>query len=225
MKNSFRIVAVVIFLAGVVLLSIASAKHERAQKLQSFVATYVTTLETQDARNGQSELAVRAVTGDGRWREVRWRNEGKVVQLADKENVYEVEGGEVGLQYVGPNSDEIFSNERLSRATRTEMVAGIKAYVFRNENPDGYIEYYFAPEMGSHHIKAVIYKAASHYKYIREAVAVQFRPVSDEEVAVPKLPVKFDNIDKEIDAMKKSGTVDTDFEETVQKAKNRAKAQ
>jgi hypothetical protein len=223
-KRYFQIIAVVIFLAGAVLLSIAYAKHPAPRKLQPFVATYITTLETQDAQNGQSALAVRAVTGDGRWRETRWREAGKVVEMADANGVYSLDDGQ-GLQYTGPNSQDEISPDRFAQATRTEMVAGLKAYIFRTDNPDGYIEYYYVPEMGSHHIKAVIYNASTHYKYVREAIAIQFRSVSDDEVAVPKLPVKFDDIEKHMEAMRQSGALNPDFEAAVQTAKARMQTQ
>lgn len=221
MKTYIRIFAVVVFVSGAAVFAITHAKHSGSQKLQPFVATYVTTLETQDSRNGRSELAVRLATGDGRWREVQWSDRGRSVQLADDNGVYEAERDGRALQYVGPSSDDVVDASDLAKVTRTETVAGITAYVFRTDNPDGYIEYYFAPQMGRHHIKAVIFKGP-HYKYTREAVSVQFRPVSDEEVAVPNLPIKFDNVDKQVDAMKKSGALSPVFEQAVQSAKQRA---
>lgn len=221
LKNYFRIIAVVVFVIGTVLLITAYTKQPI--RPGSFVVSYVTTIESQDAQNGMRALSIITVSADGRWRDVEWGAARKLVQVADKNDVYRVDFEGQVLQYAGPNDASSLPSPFWREATRTEMIAGIKAYVFRTETPDGYAESAYAPEMGRHTLRWSVSKEEAHLRQTTEAVSVQFRPVDDVEVAVPHLPIKFDEVEADMEAMRKGGALSPDFESAVQSAKARLK--
>lgn len=221
LKNYLRNIAIGVFVIGTVLLIMAYAK--RPVRPGSFVVTYVTTLESPDAaENGMRAVSVFTVSADGRWQQLEWGTARKLVQVADRNDVYRVDLDRQVLQYVGPNDNTLLPSSFWRDATRTEMIAGIKAYVYRTETPDGdIIETTSAPEMGHHKLKSIIYKRP--YRQTCEAVSVQFRPVSDAEVAIPQLPIKFDEVEADIERMRQFGGLSPDFESAVQAAKARLK--
>lgn len=220
LKNYLRNIAIVVFVIGTVLLIMAYAK--RPVRPGSFVVTYVTTLESPNtAENGMRAVSVVTVSTDGRWQQLEWGTARKLVQVADQKDVYRVDLDRQVLQYVGPNETRVLPSPIWADATRTEMIAGIKSYVYRTEIPDGYFETGYAPEMGRHKLKWIIDKQP--YRQTCQAVSVQFRPVSDAEVAIPQLPIKFDEVEAEIEGMRKSGGLSPDFESAVQAAKARLK--
>jgi len=60
--------------------------------------------------------------------------------------------------------------------------------VLRGEGSGDWIEKYYAPETGGTALKTVMNTNNGGYR-ITEAINVQFRDVSDDEVALPNLPI------------------------------------
>lgn len=93
---------------------------------------------------------------------------------------------------------------------REEFVAGLKTYVHRAVHADGsgaWIENFYAPETGLTALKTVMHHGDG-AEYVIEAINVQFRDVSDEEVALPNLPIRFDSAEQMVKDSRLNGNAE-----------------
>ncbi|MEP6637376.1 MAG: hypothetical protein ABJB97_11680 [Acidobacteriota bacterium] len=104
------------------------------------------------------------------------------------------------LEYIESTGEAHAQGERNARSAswatsspdfvREETILGMKAYVIHQKTSMGFVEAAYSPILGS----APLFDRwlEGDIEETREAVSIQFRPVSDDEVAVPNLPVRFD---------------------------------
>jgi hypothetical protein len=222
--NLMKKLAIMVFVCGAAVLGLAHAQKGLGKKApEGFVMTYITRRVTQDANNGRNELAVRMVGANGRWKETRWRDTGKTETVSDGTSVYKYSEKKATLDYAGPEGKGEPPREIPKYASSTGMMLGVKVYTVRNEQGDGsYIENTYSLETGVHCLKMVVYIARSGETTTVEAVSLQFRPVKDEELALPNLPGSFTNAERELEEMRNSGN-DVDYlEEGIKAAKAEA---
>lgn len=216
--------AIMVFVCGAAVLGLAYAQKGLGKKAsEGFVITYITRRSTQDANNGRNELAVRMVGTNGRWKETRWRNSGKTETASDGTNVYTHSEKKATLDYAVPEGKSEPPREIPEYASSTGTMLGVKVYSVRNQQDDGsYIESTYSLETGSHCLKTVVYMVASGETVAVEAVALQFRPIKDEELTLPNFPISFANAERELEQMRNSSN-DVDYlEEGIKAAKAEA---
>ncbi|MGH8647792.1 MAG: hypothetical protein ACREUP_00590, partial [Burkholderiales bacterium] len=71
-------------------------------------------------------------------------------------------------------------------------VAGLKAFIFRSDNGEEWVENYYSPLIGYFTLKRVKLNKESKVKTIEEAVSVQFRNLASNEYLPPNVPIRFD---------------------------------
>ena len=220
--------AVVVFVFGAAVLSLAYAQKGLGNKApEGFVITYVTRRATDNANNGRNELAVRMVGTNGRWKETSWRDTGKTETVSDGTHVYSHSEKKSTLDYVGSLGLGEGKGEPVSEipgnASNTGMMLGVKVYSIRNEQSNGsYIETTYSLETGAQALRIVVYFPGAGEVFTREAVALQFRPIKDEELAMPDFPINFSKAERELEEMRNSGNEVDYLEEGIKAAKAEA---
>lgn len=205
-----RIVAIGVFVIGVALLtgSVVRSGKATATKPKSFVVQY---LAYHPDKNGSLEVdqfMVRAVSQTGEWKETRYSTSGKIQTWgADSRGVFTV--GEDSRQFFGEFAPEIArgamrSEEELKNSPQlvgTEEIAGLNTYILRI-NGTG-VEGNFSPKTGMTVLKEMARDPETKaILYLQEAVSVEFRDLSADEITLPELPVKFDLVNHRIEAMR-----------------------
>lgn len=216
--------AITVFVCGAAVLGLAYAQKGLGKKApEGFVMTYITRRATKDANNGRNELAVRMVGTNGRWKETAWRETGKTETVSDGTSVYTHSEKKATLDYAAPEGKGEPLREISPYASSTGMMLGVKVYSVRSQQDDGsYIEGTYSLETGPHSLKVVMYMAASGNTVTTEAVSLQFRPIKDEELALPDFPISFANAERELEELRNSGNEADYLEEGIKAAKAEA---
>ena len=165
---------------------------------------------------------------NGRWKETIWRDTGKTETISDGTHVYSHAEKKAtldyeGTYYVGAGGKGEPLREIPDYASSTGMMLGVKVYSTRNQQSDGsYIENTYSLETGNQVLKMVVYFAPSGETVTREAVALQVRPIKDEELTLPDFPVSFTKVERELEEMRNSGNEVGYLEEGIKAAKTEA---
>jgi hypothetical protein len=212
-----RTLALATFLCGCVLLGISLIKVNKAKAVESeptTVRSFVMQSLVSQSENGASltpiGFYIRAVSSTGEWKETRYSFDGKVSALVGaKDGLYVI--NENSKQLYGESNPELFrsamrSEEKLQRSPQfigTDEVAGIKTYVLRHKMGD---EGHYSPLTGATPLK-LVFRASLEGPPVRviEALSVEFRPVSEEEVSAGDLPVELDVIRERVESLKRAG--------------------
>ena len=198
-----KIVAVVVFAFGA--WSFVSAQLRGSKETsRSFVVTYL----ISRSENGQvpivTGLAVKAVSAEGEWKQTKVRradgqpNQEVSIRFLDKTAPFKLEAGK--LEYVGGTSEAELERDRIARnpdwITRSPLfqkegsMLGLKVYLTHQDLNDGWIEQAFSPLMRS---TPLVYREhLGNVETEEEAISVQFRDVSPEEIKPPDLPISFE---------------------------------
>ena len=228
-----KIVAVVVFAVGSSLfINAAITNQTRPQK--SFVITYkVSRLETNSTPVVE-EIRVQTVKATGEYKlTTYYLASGKMRDyVATQDSVYEIKSD--SLQYFGkalpPELRKNFQSMAFLKShpnfSRVESVCGLTTYVLHTQDGDEWIEGYSATETGNIPLKTVLYHGNGSYTAI-EAISVQFRDVSDDEVGLPDLPVRFDEAENRVNEYINGGAVGASdkLREQVDKQKQKGNRQ
>lgn len=218
-------IIVLICVAGV--FGVAQAQNRGKAAPKGFVITYLTRRAT-DANRVGNELAVRMVSANGRWKETRWRDTGKTETVSDGTHVYLYSDKKATLEYegsygLGAEGKAEPLSEIPNNASSTGVMLGVKAYSVRNQQPDGsYIETTYSLETGAEALRTVVYFPGRGKVFVREAVSLHFRPIKDEELAMPDRPISFAKAERELEEMRNSGNEVGYLEEAIKAAKAEA---
>lgn len=134
--------------------------------------------------------------------------------FATQEAIYEVKPD--SLQYSGPALPQFMSTQLRSaeflRSSASfkgeEKICGLTAYVRRTQEAQGWIEIHNAPETGAIPLKTAVCSKDGSCDII-EAISVQFRDISDDEVKLPSLPVRYDQAERKAQTYRQVGAVGT----------------
>lgn len=205
-----RIVAVIICLVGVALLtgSVVRSGKARATKPKSFVVQYLAYHPDKNGSLEVHEFLARAVSQTGEWKETRYSTYGKAQTWgADSRGVFTV--GEDSRQFYGQFEPEIArvamrSEEELKNSPQlagTEEIAGLNTYILRIDGTG--VEANYSPKTGMTVLKELARDPKTNaILYLQEAVSVEFRDLSADEIQLPELPVRFDLINHRIETMR-----------------------
>ena len=208
-----KIVAVLVFAVGLVLF-IQSGIATQAKASKSFVVTYKVSNIEADAKPVVEEIRVKSVKATGEYKQTfYYLQSGRTAEyVATQDSVYEVKTD--SLQYFGKALSPELNNNFRSPAflknhpnfSREEKICDLTTYVLHTQDGDAWIESYSAIETGNTPLETVLYHGNGGYTVI-EAVSVQFRDVSDDEVRLPDLPVKFNKAEQKVDEYRNGGAV------------------
>lgn len=217
-----RIIASITFVCGLVLFttSIVSSRKAASQpspQSQSFVIDYLVYQAEEGGTLKLTSYQERVVSATGEWKETRRSIEGKVTTLAGtSEGLFIVNEKEQSKQLYGPSSAQGATGQTGSAdmlknhplLVRTEELAGRKAYILKP--PGGRMEMGYAPETGQTLLKEVIFSSpeSDSIIFIKEAVKIEFREVSEDELKTPDLPIRFDLANEKLKALRESGRQD-----------------
>lgn len=221
-----KIIAGLVFLGGLGLFvaaswQVMSAREVQTAKPQGFVVQYLSSRSTTNDKPIAYEYSVRMVTADGDWKETRYALD-KVAEPstsgATREGMFFVRDG--SRQYYGEHNQEFAkygmrSAEKLQASpqfNRCEEIAGLKGYVLRIDDPNVKTEIETevtsAPETGVTPLKIVTRTKPGSRKlliHVVEAIGIEFKEPTAEEMALPELPVRFDLAEQRMKALKKAG--------------------
>jgi len=198
-----KLIAVAMLIVGSVLFIDARNKRDKA-KGESFVLTYrVTRVEPNKSPEVVGTVVyVENAKGDVKQTRCLDRGPGTPVQIqtryVDEVAAYNLEGDH--LEFI-ESTGESYQQSRQSAHSaslftssptfvREDTFLGMKVYFLRQPIGDGVVETMYSPSLGL--VPVWDRRTEGAVETIREAVSIQFRPVSDEEVATPALPIKFD---------------------------------
>lgn len=205
-----RIVAISIFVIGVALLtgSVVRSGKATVTKPKSFVVQYLAYHPDKNGSLAVDEFRVRAVSQTGEWKETRYSTYGKAQTWgADSSGLFTV--SESSRQFYGEFQPEIAkaamrSEEELKNSPQlvgTEEIAGLNTYALRISGTG--VEANYSPKTGMTVLKELARDPSTNaILYLQEAVSVEFRDLSADEIKLPDLPVKFDLINHRIETMK-----------------------
>jgi hypothetical protein len=208
-----KIAAVLVFAVGLILF-IQAGIATQAKASKSFVVTYKVSNIEADNKPVIEEIRVQSVKATGEYKmTIYYLPSGKTAEyIATQDSVYEVKTD--SLQYFGKALSSELNNNFRSAAflkthpnfSREEKICDLTTYVLHTQDGDAWIEGYSAVETGNTQLKTVLYHGNGSYTVI-EAISVQFRDVSDDEVRLPDLPVKFNKADQRVDEYRNGGAV------------------
>ena len=205
-----QLCSVLLLILGVAVFAGALIKRERAkpEKPVPFVVTYQHYRRTQDSVT-PTGMTVKVVNAERAWREVTFYAGGaRTEDGSDGVSCFKVSGDSLQYQQEDNTFTGQFNSEVALRNNpefvRTETVAGLTTFVLRSRENDGFwFEQYYSPKTGGLVLKLVVHDTVS--ERITEAVSVQFRDVSDQEVSLPPLPVRFDDAERSVDQFRSAG--------------------
>ena len=189
-----KVVSVAVFAFGAISYVSAQFQHEPPR---SFVITYrVTSTENGQLRGGMTVLIVNA---DGQWKQTKLTDNKPVnIRFMDKVAAYQLANDR--LDYLD-SAEPTLQRDRVARSpkwitdsplfVREDSIAGLKVYVTHQTLNDGWVEEAYSPLTRScpllerQHLGAV--------EITKEAVSVQFRDVSPDEIKPPDLPISFES--------------------------------
>ncbi|MGA9773076.1 MAG: hypothetical protein WBV94_28860 [Blastocatellia bacterium] len=217
----FKVMAILVFLCGTTLFTAKLIRSERAEAqeaantIKSFIVQYVVSDSEDTNPPVPQEYRIRAVNSTGEWKETRYSFDGKVSTLgASGEGVYIITGK--ARQYYGKNAPDMIRNTWRSEEDltgdqqfiRTENLAGVKTFVLKQDLGNMESETNYALETGLTPLKTVIRAKPETGKKllnVTEAVNIEFRELSDKEVQLPDLPVRFDLVEEKIQSLLAAG--------------------
>ncbi|HXG64094.1 MAG TPA: hypothetical protein VNO70_03245 [Blastocatellia bacterium] len=212
----FKMVALLIFLCGLTLFSVSMIQSKRAETIapktpRSFVVHYLASRADNGGPLKPYEYRVRAVNSMGEWKETRYSFDGKVSTWGAAKDGLQIISGN-SRQYYGEYNPEVAktamrSEEVLKKhpqLTRIEEIAGLKTYILRNEYGD---EAGYSPETGVTTLKEVARSGpgSDTIIHLQEALNVEFRELSENEVRLPDLPIRFDLAQQKAQALRAAG--------------------
>jgi len=213
-----RIIASVVFLSGLALLVTSmigtrKATGEPTSQPKPFLVHYLVYRAGEDGVFRLSEYEERAVSSTGEWKETRRSVDGSITTLeGTKAGLYVIKGeskylyAESAASGQGIAPEDVLKND--PQLVGIEELAGLKTYILKS--PESGVETGYAPETGRTALKYVLRTSPdSAPVLIKEAVKVEFRDLSEEELKSPDLPVKFDMAEERIRALRDSGRQDT----------------
>lgn len=220
----FKLISGGLLMLGLWAFGSALIKRENAkpEKPTPFVITYQYHQGTQP-----TGIGVRVVDPSRGWREVR----------SSDLDCSRWEGGTVdgyyytvtpeALQYRGEDTtfgDEFYCSEAALRShpdfAGTVTVAGMTTFLLRSQENDGvWFEHYYSPKTGSVPLKTVAHHGQTENG--SEAIAVQFRDISEQELELSKRPVRFDDAEKEAAMFRASGNYE--FADSIEMGINKMK--
>jgi hypothetical protein len=214
-----RIVCLVIFLCGLGLFTASITRSREVPATETakieprpFVVHYIAYSPEKGDSLEPVEYSIRAVNADGEWKETRYSlTETKRSTLgASKDGLFIIKGD--SRQYYAEFNAEIARNAMRSEKemklnpqfTRTEQLAGLTTYILKVENG---MEIGYSPLTGATPLKEVLYSNSDNNKilHLLEAVKVEFRELSKDEIDFPVLPVRFDIAEQKIESLKSAG--------------------
>lgn len=239
----FKIIATSVFLLGGALFvrSITSSHKstDKTSKPESFVVQYVVSVSENGGPLIPNAYHKRWVRSSGEWKETRYSFDGRVSSLV---------GARDGLFLVTGDSKQLMGTTNIESASasfgwseqrekewdsrpglvRTEELAGLKTYVVKT--PEANIETSYALRTGVMPLKTVIWDNPQDATpmNVTEAIDVEFREVSEEEVqAPPHLAIQFDLLAEKISALRNDGRLRQAelLEQTIQRIKATIKQQ
>jgi hypothetical protein len=212
----FKIASLVVFFSGFALLAnsmMQSTKTEGkvASQPRSFVVHYLASRSQEGGPLAPVEYRVRAVSSTGEWKETRYSFNGDVSTWGGaNDGLYIISGNT--KQYFGDHNTEFTKTAMRSEEgflkspqfSRIEQVAGIKAYVLRN---DAGTEISYSPETGVTPLREVIRLTPGSEKDVEmlEALGVEFKDLSPDEAKLPELPIQFDFAEQKAQSLKAAG--------------------
>lgn len=204
-----RIIALIIFLAGATLLtgSIVRSQKAKATKPMPFVVQYLAYRPDKNGSLEVYEFRVRAVSQTGEWKETRYSTYGKASTWgAQNDGLFTV--NEDSRQFYGEFDPELArtamrSEDELKNSPQlagTEEIAGLNTYILRIN--DAGLEANYSPKTGMTSLKEVLRdRQTNAVLYLQEAVSIEFRNLSEEEIKLPQLPVRFDLVNHRIEVL------------------------
>jgi len=204
-----RIAAIIVFLAGATLLSgsVMRSRKARTTKPKPFVVQYLAYRPNKSGALEVYEFRVRAVSQTGEWKETRYSTYGKAFTWgAQKDGLFTA--SEDSRQFYGEFNPEIATTAMRSedelknnpQFAGTEEIAGLSTYILRMN--DAGLEANYSPKTGMTALKEVLRDTKTNAViYLQEAVSVEFRDLSVDEIKLPDLPVRFDLINHRIEVM------------------------
>jgi hypothetical protein len=197
-----KVVAVLMFIFGV--LTFVSARLKKTEEQpKSFVITYVVTRSENGRAPVATGLIVKTVSAGGEWKQTKVRRlddeyrEQVSIRFLDKTAAYKLE--DTRLDYVGASESEL-ERDKIARTSNwvtgstlfvgEASMLGLKVYTTHQNLNDGWVEQAFSPLTRS---TPLLYREHSgNVETTEEAVSIQFRDVSPDEIKPPDLPISFE---------------------------------
>ena len=197
-----KVVAVLVFAFGVIAFGSAQLKSSK-EKPRSFVMTCVITRSENGGPAVVTGLSVKTVGADGQSKRiiVRRPGDGYIKQIGvsfvDKTARYGLEDGR--LECWGTSDVELERDKTASTAdwitkspgyVGTESLAGLKVYTTHYDEGDEWMESAYSPLT-----RGTPLRFRRHFRNVEEneeAVSVDFRDVSPDEIKPPDLPISFE---------------------------------
>lgn len=216
-----RITSISVFLLSM-LISASGINILQTQKVypaRSYVMISTTTSVSPDGVPRVRGMRTRWVTAANEWKEVvtSIQPDGKTLSrttFSKPEGAYAVDEKTNSLQYIGATSkhgDKFRSTEFMYQRegfVRKDVLLGFETFVYRipsnTGTPNEYIDVHYAPEIGSVPVKTVMH-APDGRETIVEAIRIDFVEITNEMLAKPNLPVRFDFLQAKIDQYEKRG--------------------
>jgi hypothetical protein len=209
-----RYIRIVVVLLLVILAGLFAGRYAVNKKAvaavepKDCVLLFRETLFPADKTQPVRELSVRErwVRKDGSYKEFRWDKEfpRTVINMNIPEGRFIFnEQAKLG-DYEGhfTHNHDVLTPESLRNSAdfiRTDQLLGFTAYVWRKDK----IEQWFVPEFGPVAAKTMLYSSLG--VQIIEPFNVQFRPVTDVELAKPDLPVRLAPFQRFINKLRDNG--------------------
>jgi len=215
-----RILSLVILVSGAALFAGSIIKGQKSRKKsptvsRSFVVQYL--LSHTDNGGGLTpyEYDARAVGSTGEWKETRYSFKGSVSTWGGtSDGLYTVSGalkqylGDYNLESAraGTWTEQEFTSS--PQFVRSEELLGLRTFVMKDAAGDMEIEINSSPETGITPLKKVIRSRSgdgNDFVDVKEAISIQFRDLSEDEVRLPDLPVRFDIAEEKARSLKAAG--------------------
>lgn len=197
-----KVVAVTVFALGAVMFVNASLTASKDQP-KSFVITYRITRSENGQPPVDTGLSVKIVSAEGEWKEtkVQMSDSGHPKQVSvrflDKTAAYNLETDH--LNYSG-SSESVFHRDKIAHTAdwvtssplfvKEDSMLGLKVYTTHQDISDGFVEQAFSPVTRG--IPLLYRERSDKVETTEEAVSVQFRDVSPDEIKPPSLPISFE---------------------------------
>jgi len=189
-----QILAVLVFTVGMVLYAIARAPEQKNYP-GSFTATFKVTRIEGKAAPVVEEMQVLVVRSTGEYKATKYYLKSGAVKevFGTSDFIYLANKGSLKQSGNALPADlrQRFHSAQWHKThpefNREETICGLTAYVHRVEDSNGVVERWFAPETGSIALKTILGWEGE--QIIVEAISVQFRDVTEDEIKQPDLPV------------------------------------
>ena len=197
-----KIVAMLMFVFGAITFGNAYLKNAK-EKPKSFVITYLITRSDNGQLPVVTGLSVKTVSADGEWKQTKVRRidseyrEQVNVHFLDNTATYKLEADR--LEYTRTSETELERDKTARTAdwitksplfVREDSILGLKVYITHQNLSDGWVEQAFSPLTRS--APLLFREHLSNVEYTEEAVNIQFRDVSSDEIKPPNLPISFE---------------------------------